>query len=140
MNRRNHKGGASVEFVVVLPVLLLLMAAFVDFGIMFNNKQVLTNASREGARAGIINIKDSDGSKELVSVQDITEIVETYSKSLWRVGSAHLVTEVQGVGANYPANLTVRVTLDDYKPLLSPLLGGTFGTVDLSAVTVMQME
>lgn len=143
MNEKCQKGGAFVEFLVVLPLLLMLMAAFVDFGIMFYNKQVLTNASREGARAGIVNLKSPDGSKALVSAQDITDIVENYSESLWNVGSAKLVTEASGVGLNYPADLTVRVTLDDYTPLLSPLwesFGATFGTVDLSAVTVMQME
>jgi Flp pilus assembly protein TadG len=44
-------------------MLLLILAGIADFGILFYNKQVLTNASREGARAGIVNVKDSNARK-----------------------------------------------------------------------------
>jgi Flp pilus assembly protein TadG len=53
---RGHKGAAVVEFAIVLPILLLLIFGIIEFGILIYNKQVLTNASREGARAGIVYI------------------------------------------------------------------------------------
>lgn len=58
-----QRGVAAVEFAIVLPLLLFLFIGIVEFGIAYYNKQVLTNASREGARAGIV-----DGIK--VNVQD----------------------------------------------------------------------
>jgi Flp pilus assembly protein TadG len=144
MKLRNHGGGASIEFIIVLPILLLLMAAFFDFGIAFYNKQVLTNASREGARAGIVNLKDDDGNKEEVN---IIAVVETYCDSLRNDETATLNITAPGPEAltllTYPTDLTVRVTLNDYRPILSPLLGffgGNFDTFDISAVTVMRME
>lgn len=48
-----ERGAALVEFALVFPILLLLLMGIVEFGLLFYNKQVLTNASREGARAGI---------------------------------------------------------------------------------------
>jgi Flp pilus assembly protein TadG len=144
MNLKNQKGGALIELAVVLPLLLLLVAGFVDFGFLFYNKQVLTNASREGARAGIVNVKASNGSKIVVSEQAIQDLVEEYCDKLWNDESAVLATSAPGVASlNYPSDLTVTVTLSGYDLLLAPLLnlfGGSFGTLDISAVTVMRME
>jgi hypothetical protein len=53
MFRLNQKGGASVEFAVVLPLLMLLICGTIEFGVLFYDKQVVTNASREAVRAGI---------------------------------------------------------------------------------------
>ncbi len=49
---RSSYGGAAVEFAIVLPVLLLLVLGAIDWGWYFFVEQVVTNAAREGARAG----------------------------------------------------------------------------------------
>ena len=41
---QTDKGQALVEFVLVLPILLFILAGIVEFGTLFYNKQVLTNA------------------------------------------------------------------------------------------------
>ena len=51
---KDQKGAAIVEFAIVLSLLVLLLIGAIEFGILYYNKQVITNASREGARAGII--------------------------------------------------------------------------------------
>jgi Flp pilus assembly protein TadG len=51
---RRETGGAAVEFAIILPLLILILFGTVEFGLLLYNKQVLTNASREGARAGIV--------------------------------------------------------------------------------------
>ena len=53
-NNESQRGVAAVEFAIVLPLLLFLFIGITEFGIAYYNKQVLTNASREGARAGIV--------------------------------------------------------------------------------------
>ncbi|MCK5219206.1 pilus assembly protein, partial [bacterium] len=47
---KNQRGAAAVEFAIVLPLLALILFGTIDFALLFYNKQVLTNASREGAR------------------------------------------------------------------------------------------
>jgi Flp pilus assembly protein TadG len=58
---RNHKhaatptrqrGAQAVEFALVLPFFLVLLMLTIDFGFLMLNKAVITNASREAARAG----------------------------------------------------------------------------------------
>jgi Flp pilus assembly protein TadG len=53
-DRRRDQGAAAVEFVLVLPVLLLLIFGIVDFGRMLNAQIVVTEAAREGARAAAL--------------------------------------------------------------------------------------
>lgn len=51
---KNQKGVASIEFAIVLPLLALIAFGSCEFGLLLYNKQVIVNASREGARAGIV--------------------------------------------------------------------------------------
>ena len=50
---RREIGAAAVEFALILPILLLLLGGIVDYGRFFFTQVQLTNAAREGARAGI---------------------------------------------------------------------------------------
>jgi len=50
---RGQEGAAAVEFAIVLPVLLLLLAGFFDFGWLFYWQHSVTNASRAGARYAV---------------------------------------------------------------------------------------
>jgi Flp pilus assembly protein TadG len=43
-----------VEFALLLPMLLALVLAIVQFGIIFNNYETLTDATRVGARQAIL--------------------------------------------------------------------------------------
>lgn len=50
--RREDRGAAAVEFALIMPVLMLLVFGIIDFGRMLNAQIKLTEAAREGARAG----------------------------------------------------------------------------------------
>src|SRR5262245_1316109 len=51
--KRRTRGMAMVEMVFVLPLLLLLVFAIAQFGLMFSRWLTLSNAVREGARHGV---------------------------------------------------------------------------------------
>ena len=149
--RLNQKGVAAIEFAVVLPMLVLLGVGIAEFGIMVYNKHILANASREGARAGIIQRTDSvgnpiyteDGIKNL-----ITDIVLEYCgynedtnkcERLMTFGSDNLPTvEVEGANGNFQADLSVKITYQH--AFLVPSLFGLGTQKPISALTVMKME
>ncbi len=57
MNRwrsRDEAGQSLVEFAMVVPLLLLVLFAIIDFGRIYQGHVSLTNAAREGARAGAV--------------------------------------------------------------------------------------
>ena len=51
---QRQRGAAVVEFALILPILLLLLVGTIDASLALYDKAVITNASREGARAGIV--------------------------------------------------------------------------------------
>jgi hypothetical protein len=55
---RRQRGQDMVEFVLILPLLLAVTFAIIDFGVVFFTWGTLTNAVREGARVGIIRPYD----------------------------------------------------------------------------------
>jgi len=70
MRKKNLSGSLSsgqtlVEFAFVLPILLLLMVAIIDFGILFYSQMAVSNAAWEGARAGATIIDPSLGDQEI---------------------------------------------------------------------------
>jgi Flp pilus assembly protein TadG len=63
---RCQKGAAAVEFAVVFPILLLLVAGIMDFGHYWYIGHVLSDASREGARYGSRYVTHFDPTKGTV--------------------------------------------------------------------------
>lgn len=54
MKHQHQKGAQAVEFALVLPFMILILFAVLDFGILVYNKAIITNAGREATRAGAI--------------------------------------------------------------------------------------
>ena len=52
-NGKRTRGMAMVEMIFVLPLLILLVFAIAEFGLMFSRWLTLSNAVREGARVGV---------------------------------------------------------------------------------------
>lgn len=50
----SERGTSAVEFALVLPLLLLVLFGIIEFSLVMYNKAMITNASREGARRGIV--------------------------------------------------------------------------------------
>jgi Flp pilus assembly protein TadG len=47
--RRNQNAQALIEFVLILPILLILVVGAIELGRLWSTKIILTNAAREGA-------------------------------------------------------------------------------------------
>ncbi len=61
----NSEGASAIEFAIILNVFFLLIMGMVEFGLAFSMRQVIVNASREGARYGIAYKVDSLGNRIL---------------------------------------------------------------------------
>ena len=111
-------GTAAVEFAVVSPLVLLLLFGMVEFGRMLMVQQILTNASREGARRAII---------ESSTVPEVTAVVADYLKANSVSGATLDVgpTDLTTVGAGEPVVVSVSVLYDQVSWLPVPrYLGG----------------
>jgi Flp pilus assembly protein TadG len=63
---RSERGQTLAEFAIVVPVLLMLVMAILQFGLVFRDYITLTDATRAGARRGAVarNEPDPKGATE----------------------------------------------------------------------------
>ena len=136
-SHKHHQNGvAAVEFALILIPLVLLVFGTIEFSTMLYDKAVITNASREGARLGIVY---DDPPK---SDSDIRSAVNTYcSNNLISLGGDSVIaTDIIRGGDTAGDPLTVRVSYT-YNFLVLPNFVSSLGAgINLQAETVMRME
>lgn len=128
--RKIRLGAATVEFAVVVPVFFILVFGMIEFGRMVMVQQVLTNASREGARQAVL-----DGA----TTTEVTTSVNSYLSSGSISGATITVSPNPPSNAAFgdPVTVTVSVPFSQVSWLPSPMfLGGK----TLTATTVMRRE
>ena len=137
---RDERGVQLVEMALVFPVLLFMTAGIVDFGLMLNSYQVLTNAAREGARYAAI--------QGVVDDEAVRARVETYVTAAGLTGGvASTVATAVNIGSGgvtpFPA-AQVEVSYEHAVLMLrpvAPLLASVFPeTVTLRATATMRLE
>jgi Flp pilus assembly protein TadG len=130
--RRNRQGAAVVEFAIVAPVFFLLVFGMIEYGRMVMVQQVITNASREGARVGVL-----DGS----TTSSVTTAVNNYLTAA-KISTSSATTTVSpnppsSAGYGGAVTVTVGIPFSAVSWLPSPLyLGGK----TLSATSTMRRE
>jgi Flp pilus assembly protein TadG len=135
--RINNQNGASmVEFALVLPVLLLLIFGMIEFSVMLYDKAMLTNASREGARLGILY-----DYPDRITTGEMNTTVDNYLQNhLISLGGASTwSTSVSGTCTTAGDPITVTVTYD-YNFLVFDVLGSLAPTLTLGGTTTMRCE
>lgn len=138
----NQRGTAAVEFAIILPLLVVFVFGIIEFGLLFYNKTMVTNASREAARTGIVYRDPS------VTVAEMQSVADSYCAGrLVSFGSSPGVTTTvpSSECTNHGDELVVNVAYQ-YDFLLIPdfltafFTGGMPGSIDVSAVTRMRCE
>jgi Flp pilus assembly protein TadG len=51
---KKEEGASLVEFSILAPLFVVLLFGLVEFGLAMYSKGMITNASREGARFGVV--------------------------------------------------------------------------------------
>jgi len=103
----SENGQAMVEFAMVLPILLLIMFAVVEFGMAFWTYQQVSAAASEGARRAIVSRSYSDcNARVQTAVQNASPKLNAGSMnvstvSTWTPGDPVTVT------VTYPENITI---------------------------------
>jgi len=131
----NQKGATAVEFAIVLSLLITLIFGIIEFSLFIFNRQVITNAAREGARAGIIaravRLPDSE----------IKEVVRNYAAQYLVTFGDDVLTDddivIPARCLKFKCDLKVQV---DYVYEFLFLSNIGIGPLNLRATSVMKME
>ena len=126
-----RRGAAMVEFALVAPVFLILITGIIELGRAVVVQQLLTNASREGARIG--------GYNSTTSTSTVTTAVNSYLTNVGISGAATTVSPNPPSLASGGQSVTVTVSIPFTKVsyLPSPFY---LGSQSLQATTVMCRE
>jgi Flp pilus assembly protein TadG len=138
---RAAHGAELIELALVLPILLLMFAAIVDFALMFQRYLVLNNAAREGARIAVL-----PGYTQTDVQNRVTQYVRQGIGDQAASPTTVLVTvsiDPPGVTPAFPA-AQVTVTMTHTYLLMGPvsglLGGGSWSSITLAARSTMRIE
>ena len=133
----SQRGSSTVELALILPVFLFLVFGLIELSVALYNLAVLTNASREGARAGIVLRNPK------LSSTEIQQVVLNYTAGgLITFGSAitPVITVTQSTPAAFPNPIRVKVDYTYTGLGLGALMSAVNQPVVLSATSSMINE
>jgi Flp pilus assembly protein TadG len=122
-----------VEFVLVLPIFLLLVFAIIDFGMGFHAWLTVTNSAREGARLGAVRGTQAE----------IVQRVQDTADSLDQADMTITVTNAQGApGSSVVVDVDYQYTLiTPLDNILGMISGGSVGpSITFSSTADMRLE
>ena len=133
---KSESGAELVEMALTLPLLLLVLMAIVDFGLLFQRTEILHNAAREGARIA---------ARPTSTPADVQARVMDYmtTSGLPAGGSVTVTpTTFSAAGRTYAAQQVDVFHFHDYT-FLGPManwFGGSFSSITLSGRATMRLE
>ena len=120
---KDKKGQSTVEFALVLPVLLLIIFGIIEFGFIFNAYVSVAALAREGARYGIVKTR---------TIEDIKDWVMDAAAGLDKSKLDPKPTREDG---------KITVTVEYKAAVLDPIMGGILGSeVPIKATVTMAEE
>lgn len=131
------RGVAALEFVLVFPFLMTVLFGIVDTSLLLCDKAVITNASREAARAGVVVRVPQ------MAASDVANVALAYTQNNLVTGgttTTPTVSVAQPAGTSPGSPLSVTVTYTYEGLVLGSAMSALTGPVTVSATTVMDYE
>ena len=145
-----QRGTSMVEFAFVAPVFLMLLFGIIEFSVILFDKAMITNASREAARAGILfraGDRTLGGANLVAETTLIQTVVSDYASNyLISLGGASMLTTVvtrNDVNNNGVFDVGDTLTVDveyPYAFLILPGFATSLSDYTLGATTLMLAE
>jgi hypothetical protein len=128
-SKPRDRGAAAVEFALVLPVLLLILFAIIDFGRLLNAQITLSQAAREGARLGALGVAPATVvSRTQAAMGTITPVVTVNTGTACPVNA----------GASVDAVVIVSYVFTFITPVTA--IAGMFGTAHFGAAITLTAQ
>jgi Flp pilus assembly protein TadG len=130
MCRKKRRGAAAVEFALIAPLFMLMVLGMIEVGRAIMVQQILTNASREGARRAVL-----DGATDT----EVESFVNTYlnNASLPSATVTFPQGKPQDAGFGAPVEVRVSIPFGQVSWVPAPMY---IGGKNLVATTVMRRE
>jgi len=128
----SERGQTMVEFALVAPVLLLILFAIIQFGVLYSSYVTLTDATRAGARkAAVSRLESTPAAVAETAVRDSARNLEQTCTA-----STGLCVSVSTPAWKHGEKVTVEATY----PYKIDLLGVVFREGRLKSTTTERIE
>jgi hypothetical protein len=147
---RGDRGGVTVEFAIIFPILMILAFGIIDFGHAWYMRHLMSDASREGARYATRYVTDASGHRILP--KNLSPTVTDYVLTTWGLtgrlppDASPVVTPTGAAATEANASILagedyiVTITATKTWFVLSSLLPGLGPNTTLSVTTTMTCE
>jgi Flp pilus assembly protein TadG len=125
-----------VEFVIVLPLLMMILFATLEFGVLFGRWQTISNAAREGARTAVVFRRDCNAS---TVASEVRARVKAYAAPLG-ISLSDGDIAVSGVCGSSDTSSTVSIQLPHTFNVLPNFASKVNTTINLIGRSVMRNE
>jgi Flp pilus assembly protein TadG len=140
---REDRGAQLVEFILILPILLILVFGIINFGFVFGQKLSLNQAVREGARKAVVSSTATQPDVEgfvraatggliptaapmtvTTAIQTKTGSPPTFQPDFDRAGTCLTYTDTEGLGGQLRVQAQYQATwlLPPFLPISAPNL------------------
>ncbi len=147
----NQRGTSTLEFIVVLPTLLIIFLAGLELSRAWLAVNIATSAAREGARVGVVtpalgtnpNAPIFDNSAALARIDDILKAANLYPAASRAVTCTPPAAPPPGLSGCIPdSQVTASVTLNfvTVVPHFLPVLGTPSNPLVMTETTIMRRE
>jgi Flp pilus assembly protein TadG len=129
--RKRQEGQALVEFTLVAAILIVLLIAIAQFGVVWSNYNAVTQAAREGARRAVV--KGSEGQAAMKSYGE-----QGARESAAHLNQANLSVVVSAPNGTWNAGDPIKVAVS--YPYSLNVLGVVVKSGQLESSTTMRRE
>ena len=147
---RDQRGTSTLEFIVVLPTLLIIFLGGLELSRAWLAANIATNAAREGARVGVVtpatgsnpNAPVFDNNAALTRINDILTAANltAASVSVTCTPPASPPTGLSGCIPDSRVTASVTINFVTVVPLFLPVLGTPSSPLVLTETTIMRRE
>jgi Flp pilus assembly protein TadG len=140
--KRQHseKGAALVELAIVMPVLLLILTAIAEYGLLFRTFEITTNAVREGARLAALP-GNEENDYAVVRARVESYLADAQLPGSRTIAVAPEAIAIGGLSAN-GVSVSVTYTYDTvFLGLAASLINGSFAdSVTYQSAALMRVQ
>ena len=140
MNRtelhHHQRGTSTLEFIVVLPILLLVFFAIMELSRAYLTVHITTTAAREGARAASVTPPDAGGNFDKAPALARIDGILTAANITYDPLDVDVSCDAAPCVSNSQVTATVQVTFATVMPIILPMLGA----LAINRTTIMRYE
>jgi Flp pilus assembly protein TadG len=129
LRRKNTLGQGLVEFVILLPILVLFIMIIFDLGRVAYLYSTIQNAAREGARYASIHHQTATSTEISAAARQLTTGLDP---DLLTITTSYPTTEIVQVAVSYQFNTAT--------PIIARVLGSSNNSFTLSGLATMRLE